>query len=44
MGRIRIAFIAGVAALAAQTAGCQPAANTNNTNAPVVANANSNTR
>lgn len=39
MRRIRLAFIAGVAALAAQ-AGCQPAANTNNTNAPVVANAN----
>lgn len=40
MGRIRIAFIAGVAALAAQAAGCQPTANTNNTNAAITANAN----
>lgn len=40
MGRIRVAFIAGVAAFAAQAAGCQPAANTNNTNAAVTANAN----
>lgn len=40
MRRIRIAFIAGAAALAVQAAGCQPAANTNNTNAAVTADAN----
>ncbi len=40
MGRIRVAFITGVAALAALTAGCQATVNTNNTNAAVTANAN----
>lgn len=40
MGRIRIAFITGRAALAALTAGCQATVNTNNTNAAVTANAN----